>query len=230
MSVPHTHFTETSSTMVAALKVAETETSPLFFVTADAQTAGQGRRGRLWHTFSGHSLALTFGVREGGEHLALVAALAVQQAILKFTPTATIKWPNDVLIDGKKVAGILVEKHADLYLVGMGLNVTTPPTLPEGFEGITLQQAGGICTVEDVQQEVVRVFVQWLQVYQQQGWAYLTEDYRANCSTLGQQVTWREGSVTGKAEALTDEGALLIEDKDGKTHTVHAGEIIQENA
>ncbi|MEM1055465.1 MAG: biotin--[acetyl-CoA-carboxylase] ligase [Bacteroidota bacterium] len=143
---PHRHLPSVGSTQIEAAAWAEAGASTGAMVTADTQTDGRGRLGRTWGDEPGRDLALSLVLRPAlpAERLGLVglaAALGVAEALDARTPGVTLKWPNDVLIGGKKAAGVLAETrwtacgggHRPTVLLGIGLNVGRE-TFPPGLE------------------------------------------------------------------------------------------------
>ncbi len=127
---------------------------------AEEQTAGRGRRGAQWLCHTGEGLAFSILLRPAANkslwhRLSLTAGLAVAEALEKFVPLAEIKWPNDVRIAGRKVAGILVEAGPDFVIVGIGINVN-PELFPEELSATSLRlQCGQEVSRAEVLLEVV---------------------------------------------------------------------------
>ncbi len=124
---------ETSSTNDEAWLYADTDSFDGLVVFADAQTAGRGRRGRIWQSHRGASLLLSVGISGhenplAGDWLSIITVIAVHETISRFCDTRpTIKWPNDVLADGRKLSGILIESRqnqsgARVHVLGIGIN------------------------------------------------------------------------------------------------------------
>lgn len=114
---------------------------------AEKQTAGRGRRGAVWFSPVGENLAFSVLLRPSAPkalwgRLSLIAGLAVAEAAEKSLPIAGIKWPNDVQVDGKKIAGILVEAGSDFVVVGVGVNVNSR-NFPEGLDATSLGVEAG---------------------------------------------------------------------------------------
>ncbi len=143
LGTPHLHLRATTSTNDRARELAGAGAPHGTLVTADEQSAGRGRQGRAWSAPAGDALLMSVVVREPLDLLPLAAAVAVAQVC---GPAARIKWPNDVLIDDRKVAGILAEGRPQegWAVVGIGVNVAVnvadlPPELHEraGTLGLT---------------------------------------------------------------------------------------------
>lgn len=128
---------------------------------AEEQTAGRGRRGAAWLCPKGEGLVFSILLKPAApkslwHRLSLTAGLAVAEALENFVPLAEIKWPNDIWIGGKKVAGILVEVGSDFVIVGIGINVN-PVDLPKGLVATSLKlECGREIPREEVLLEVVR--------------------------------------------------------------------------
>jgi BirA family biotin operon repressor/biotin-[acetyl-CoA-carboxylase] ligase len=221
------HLATTPSTMAEARALLAIGDTAIQAVLADTQTAGRGRLGRVWHTFGApYSMACTYLVRQPCAHLPLVASLAVLEGV--GGEGFTIKWPNDILKNGQKVAGILCEGLApDCFLVGVGLNIQAPAVLPEGFPGAFL---GSSQSPESFAKTIGACLFRNLALYSTQGWAAFHNNYAHACSTFGQHITWRGGTgtdeLTGLARGLTQQGHLELVANDGTVHIIPSGEIV----
>jgi BirA family biotin operon repressor/biotin-[acetyl-CoA-carboxylase] ligase len=234
------HLTTTPSTMDEARALLAAGDTTTQAVLADNQTQGRGRLGRVWQTFPApYSMACTYIVRQSCGHLPLVASLAVLEALQQvgYGTGLAIKWPNDLLLNGQKVAGILCEGLSpNLFLVGVGLNLHTPPTLPEGFPGTFLEATQ---SNEFFAKNIGTCLFAQLALYQTQGWAAFHNNYARACSTLGQKITWRRGAgtheieeteLTGLARGLTQQGHLELVAEDGTVHIIPSGEIVAQGS
>lgn len=236
------YMPSTTSTMDVAAAWARDGAPHLAVVMAGEQTAARGRMGRVWQMFEGHSFAATFILtRHTGPHLPLVVAVALLRALRGFAPHAklALKWPNDVLLEGKKLAGILIEQvmsstapplhHSTTYLAGIGLNLTRSPAMMESFPGIPLSDAAPAPGIEDMLVELSACLKEVLAVYGESGWSALADEYVQNCCTLGQRVNWYKNAketLVGQAQGLTPEGALVMVDDAGEVHHIHSGDVI----
>jgi len=207
--------TTTSTNAVVADRARAGEPAGLV-VVAEQQTAGRGRLDRTWT--SPPRAGLTFSVllrpelepaRRGW--LPLLSGLAVVRALREQTGVdAVLKWPNDVLIDGRKVCGLLAEAVLPgAVVVGIGLNVTTRPAELPDAQATSLQLAGATTTDRDT---VLRALLRQLTAVLGDVDAGLA-GYRALCSTLGRQVrvVLPTGTVEGRAEAVDDDGRLVVD-------------------
>ena len=129
---------EVSSTNDELRILAEQGMGAGLVLVGEDQKAGRGRRGAAWFSPKGDGLAFSVLLRPGADkglwhRLSLVAGLAVAEAVEKFGVIAEVKWPNDVLVGGRKLAGILVEAGKDFVIVGIGINANAVD-FPEGLE------------------------------------------------------------------------------------------------
>lgn len=216
-------------------------------VVADRQTAGRGRRGRTWSSPPGRGIWCSLIVRPSlgpGEWPRLVpwASVAVVRAILPFVPGASagVKWPNDVLVNGRKVAGILLElgrggDGAPFAVVGIGLNVNQEP---HDFPASVRERATSLRAARrDGDEPIDRRRV--LEFLLHQLWALYTQDaptrFRAAVDrvrpysvTLGRRVRVEgpRGAVEGLAVDFTSDGLLQVRDDAGVLHTVSSGDVL----
>lgn len=194
------------------------------------QTAGRARIDRRWETPPGEALAACVLVRPSAGHswTPLATGLAVQRAIDDvIEPSPTVKWPNDVLVDGRKVSGILCEMRGDAVAVGFGINlVQEADLLPTAT---SLRQEGADGTAEELADRVLAGVLQRLQTdIPRLGTSELAMEVAAVCSTLGQRVRAElpdGGEIAGTAIALASDGGLVIENETGE-HAVTAGDIV----
>jgi len=189
---------------------------------ADEQVAGRGRLDRTWTSEPGAGLWFSLVLDPVPGPLALAVGLGITRGLAPWTPSA-VKWPNDVLIDQRKVGGILIEA-ATQYVVGIGLNLQTPP-IP-GAIGLS-EATNAPWTPEEVLGAVLRevhAAVALLRSDRHQ----LVNEYRRACVTLGREVrvALPDGTtLTGTALDIDDDGHLLVKSGDIR-RTVFAGDVI----
>jgi BirA family biotin operon repressor/biotin-[acetyl-CoA-carboxylase] ligase len=215
---PRVHHRLTDSTNERAKQLAAAGAPHGTLVTADAQTAGRGRQGREWTAPPGSALLMSVVLRELDERLPLTAAVAVCDAM---PAEAAIKWPNDVWIGGRKVAGILVEGRPQegWAVLGVGLNVTTREFPPELAESATsLRLAGVDVAPARVLDDVLASLARWLGAPP----ARVFEAWRSVDALKGERVRWAGGE--GVADGIDDSGALRVETRMGLV-TLDAGEV-----
>jgi BirA family transcriptional regulator, biotin operon repressor / biotin---[acetyl-CoA-carboxylase] ligase len=200
-------FAEVDSTNRLAADLARAGAADGLLVRADHQTAGRGRRGRTWESRPGASLLVSVVLRPAPALVTLAAGVAAAEACEAVAGVeTTLKWPNDLLVDGAKVGGILSELVAGAAVVGLGVNLSWAPagaaTLgPEaGREALLHAYLARLDAPGDV----------------------LTR-YRDRCTTLGRRVRVEVpgGTVEGLATDVDEEGRLLV---DGRT--IAAGDVL----
>jgi BirA family transcriptional regulator, biotin operon repressor / biotin---[acetyl-CoA-carboxylase] ligase len=216
---PRLHLRSVGSTNERARELAEAGAPHGTAVTAGEQTAGRGRQGRGWSTPPGSAIALSLVIRDPDPLLSLRAGLAVADLA---GAAARVKWPNDVLLDGRKVAGVLVEgRPQDCWAVlGIGVNAALDlELLPEELRGV----AG---TLGLAPRELPRALGELLRALE----ARLAEPGDATLAALrerdaldGRPLRWEGGAGTGAGIAA--DGALLVRRADGTLHELAAGEV-----
>jgi len=235
------HLATAASTMDVARRLLEEGDTATTIVLTDEQTAGRGRHNRPWITFDapyGH--AATFILRpQVGPHFPLLVALALYEAVkpLVGPRELALKWPNDLLLDGKKAAGILCENPSfsngvKASIVGIGLNIRPPEEgVTESFQGAFLNAD---ISPENLAKSIWACMQPMLTLYATQGWtSALSESYVQRCATIGQTIVWQRGQpneLTGYARSLTKDGHLELVADDGTVHVVHSGEIFDKRS
>jgi len=226
---PRLHLRETSSTNDRARELAAGGAPHGTLVTTAAQSAGRGRQGRTWSAPPGHALLMSLVVRDPPPLLPLVAAVAVAGAAGEH---ARIKWPNDVLVDGRKLAGILVERTADgAVVVGVGVNVSTRADELPVPTGTSIQMAGGASDRESLAKEILRAFERRYVAFIGDAGApeSVLPAYREVCETIGREVEVQlpdGASVRGVAVTVDDGGMLVVREADGAERTWSAGDVV----
>ncbi|MCX6093826.1 MAG: biotin--[acetyl-CoA-carboxylase] ligase [Candidatus Bipolaricaulota bacterium] len=210
-------FSSVSSTQDEARRLLEAgEASLGHVVVADEQTAGRGRFGRSWTSPSGGLYATFLVSRAPG--IALFAGVATARALERLGVAVGLKWPNDVLVDGKKLAGILIEADRDLALVGVGLNIDEP-----SVEGATSLRRIG---VDARRGDLLLALLDEINTPADPG--DVLAAYRARSATIGRRVKvlGRAGElVEGRAVDIDVEGRLVVETGAGTLH-VSSGDCV----
>ncbi len=215
---PRLHLRSVGSTNARAKELAAAGAPHGMLVTAGEQTAGRGRQGRAWSAPAGRTLAMSLVVRDPPAVLPLLASVAVADVA---GPDAAIKWPNDVLVGGRKVAGILVEgRPAEGWAVlGIGLNVAVRA---EDLPAELRERAGGLgLAPADVEPVLARLLTA-LGVRLADPAATLAV-WRERDVLRGRPVTWADGS--GTAAGIDGEGRLVVQRADGTSVALDAGEV-----
>lgn len=203
------------------------------WVRADVQTGGRGRRGRAWTSLPGNLFASVLVRSQPGEgpaqQLSFVAAVALHEALRGWVPNQrlALKWPNDVLLDGVKVSGILLEGQGDATIIGFGVNLADHPVDSErpatslAASGLAFPSATVFCATLAASFAAVRA--EW----QASGFDTVRTAWLTRAGGLGQPLIARLGDVTvqGCFEGLADDGAVQLRLADGSVRLIHAGEV-----
>ena len=221
-------FDELESTNSEARRLAEQGAPTPVWISATRQTAGRGRRGRSWESSAG-DLAATLLLRpvvqpQATGQLSFVAALAVADMAAYFAPAVpiTVKWPNDVLADGKKLAGILLEAGRDptgaWLAIGVGMNLANCPQGTE-FPATSLVQWGlSSPTAEQALAVLATSFVHWYDAWMKDGFEIVRAQWLARASGLGAPIRARLANRdirTGLFKGIDQSGALLLQEAAG---------------
>jgi BirA family transcriptional regulator, biotin operon repressor / biotin---[acetyl-CoA-carboxylase] ligase len=219
LGMPRLHLRELGSTSDRARELAAAGAPHGTLVTTDHQVAGRGRQGRTWTTPPRRALTMSLVLRDFPIVLPLVAGVAVAEAIGR---AATIKWPNDVLVEGRKVAGILAESRpSDGWAVlGIGVNVAVgadefPPELRE--------RAGTLGRREEDVEVVLAGILEALERWLDEPLDALLDAWRERDALAGRHVTWTGGS--GVADGIDADGRLVVRLDDGERAALEAGEV-----
>lgn len=224
LGTPRLHLRVTDSTNLRARELAAAGAPHGTLVTAAEQTSGRGRQGRTWSAPAGAALLMSLLVRDPPPLLALVAGVAVAEVAQALDPAgrpAAVKWPNDVWLDGRKVAGILVEGRPQegWSVVGIGLNVAValdalPAELRDGAATLGLEPGA----IESNLDRVLRELERWLAASPSGVLAAL----RDRDALRGRPVRWAGGSGVGAG--IDDAGRLRV-DTGHRIVALDAGEI-----
>lgn len=238
-------FKETTSTSDVVEKLARDGAAEGVVVFAEAQTRGRGRLGRRWASPAGKGLWFSVLLRpdlrpQAATQLTVAAATAVvraleQQAGLR----AEIKWPNDVVVRGRKLAGILTELSAELdrikhVVLGIGIDVNLAPTdFPAELRKLATSvqiETGRPHRRADLAAAVLRELDRDYAKVCRHRFDEVAEEWAAHCTTLGRRVRVRVGDrvLEGRAEALDADGALLLRTEHGHLETILSGDVTVE--
>ncbi len=226
------HYDSIGSTNDEAMRLAREGAAHGTVVHADEQTAGRGRLSRRWSSPPGNlyvSIVLRLEVPPPrAVEIGFVAALAVADAVDALLPRqvhATLKWPNDVLVRGDKIAGILLEQADDAVILGIGLNVLQPPS-GVSYQASTIVGCGGLATVDGARDKLLAALASWLETWLQEGFAPIRAAWLARAHPIGSRLSVRVGErfVSGTFASIDEGGALLLETPDGRARIV-AGDV-----
>lgn len=211
-------------------------------VVAEEQTGGRGRQGKGWFSPRGMgiwcSLVLRPDISPGeAPPVTMLAAVAVAAAVEKVAGLRPgIKWPNDVLLDGKKLCGILTEMDAEMekvnfLVLGMGINVNTPPEdFPEELRDIATSirsSAKGPVSRKQLLRQILSEFERLYRVWLGNGFGQVLEEWKKRCVTLNcpVRISGPRESWEGWAEDVDSSGALILRMADGSRQSFMAGEV-----
>ncbi len=223
---PHRHYRRTDSTNARARELAESGAPHGTVLTAEEQTAGRGRQGRIWTAPGGKALLYSAILRPlDWRHLLLPLAvpLAVCEAAEELEPglECRIKWPNDVWVGERKLGGVLIEaKPQDGWaVIGVGLNLAIepgelPPELRERAASLK-----GEASAEQARQALDRRLARWVEADA----GSILEAWRTRDALRGGEVSWGEGS--GVANGISDKGDLVVLGAGGERFVLGAGEV-----
>jgi BirA family biotin operon repressor/biotin-[acetyl-CoA-carboxylase] ligase len=231
------YFKETESTNIIAREIAGSVEEGTV-VIAESQTGGRGRMGRKWISPEG-GIWLSIIIKPKiqplyASRITLLAGVSVAKTIRSYGLPAKIKWPNDVLINGKKVCGILTEIEAEIDLiefcvVGIGIdaNVDTesfPEEARETSTSLKKELGSGINRVEFVQ-KLLEEFESLYLKFQRDGFSPILEEWRNMSATIGEwvKITTQARTIYGEAIGVDSEGALVLETGEGKLEKIVAG-------
>jgi BirA family biotin operon repressor/biotin-[acetyl-CoA-carboxylase] ligase len=216
---------ETGSTNDDLLALARGGAAEGLWLRAERQTRGKGRQGRVWQSPPGNLYASTLvRLREGdppAPTLALVAAVALHEAATPHVAKGElrIKWPNDLLLDGAKLAGILLERGVDAVAIGFGVNLACEP---ESLDRPTARLGEGV-EPRQFLEALAEVFARWLGRWRGEGLAPVRDRWLAAAHPVGAALSTPEGD--GLFDGLDASGALRLRRADGTIDIVHAGDV-----
>jgi BirA family transcriptional regulator, biotin operon repressor / biotin---[acetyl-CoA-carboxylase] ligase len=232
-------FEEVDSTNTVARELALAGAAEPTVVTAEAQTRGRGRMGRSWESPARRNLYLSVLLRpdfpvEQFAQLNILAGVAACDAVNELYP-ATIKWPNDVLIDGRKVAGLLAESDATaagrFVVLGIGVNLNAveadfPAELRD--KAISLRLASGRAVDRNrFAGSLLALLAAWYERLRRDGFDAIAAAWRLRSNMIGREVTVQEpaGIVSGRVLDLDDDGALRVREASGAERRIVAGDV-----
>ena len=237
------HYEVLDSTNKKAKELAEAGCSHGTLVTADGQEAGVGRRGRSWSSESGQGVYMSLVLRpnlatDKASMLTLVSAMAVSKAIYEIIKDCGvypfIKWPNDIVLRGKKVCGILTEMttkngEIDYIIIGIGVNVHNrefPAEIAQTATSIEMEIGHGVAR-ERITELIWVQFEKYYEIFMEtQDLSLLQEEYQQMSANKGRKVTVLDpaGEFEGTARGITKTGELIVDTPEGQKF-VSSGEV-----
>jgi BirA family transcriptional regulator, biotin operon repressor / biotin---[acetyl-CoA-carboxylase] ligase len=225
LGTPRLHLREVDSTNARAQRLASDGAPHGTLVTAQRQTAGHGRQGRAWFAPEGGALACSLVLRDPPRLLPMVAAVAVADVAAQLDRDGRepqIKWPNDVLLGGRKLAGILAEGRPQegWVVLGIGINVAIaqddfPPELRDFATSLHREPQD----VERTLTTLLEALDRWLTA----GEPDTIAAYRMRDALKGREISW--GTDHGTALGIADDGRLRVRTQDGQEQALDAGEV-----
>jgi BirA family biotin operon repressor/biotin-[acetyl-CoA-carboxylase] ligase len=204
------------------------------WLRAERQTGGRGRQGREWHSPPGNLYASTLvRLRDGdppAPTLALTAAVALHEVAARWAGEGEvrIKWPNDLLVGGAKLSGILLERLDDAVIVGFGVNLAERPDGTVRPAISFSEMAGAAPDPAAFLEELAPSFERWLARWRDEGVAPIRTAWLAAAHPPGTALSTHTASgawVEGEFEGLDESGALRLRLADGSSHVIHAGDV-----
>ncbi|WP_375398278.1 biotin--[acetyl-CoA-carboxylase] ligase [uncultured Sphingomonas sp.] len=230
---------ETGSTNADLIALAASGLEEGVWLRAERQTAGRGRQGRAWRSPSGNLHASTL-VRlrpsdPAAAGLALVAAVAIEETVAAYLsgaipsalPALRLKWPNDLLVDGAKLSGILLERAGDAVVIGVGANLAHRPADLDR-PATSLAALGLALDPETFLETLAAAFARWLTCWRGEGIAPVRQRWLDRAYPRGSALTARlpDGTrIDGLFDGLDGNGALVLRLADGTRRVIHAGDI-----
>lgn len=213
---------ETTSTNDAVQEFLKKVRSPCI-LTANCQTGGRGRLGRQWQSLKGNlfaSFAYQINLRNL-KHMVILSGLAVAETVQYFLPSqiVEVKWPNDVLVDNKKISGILFEKSFDDYWVmGIGINVCHTPILQNAlYQATSFADFGILCDRKEVLKILVKKFDFLKEQYEKEGFFSIKKTWLDKAYNRGKKINIQQnGKIKeGIFQDLSDDGDLILKTSNG---------------
>ncbi|MBR5130741.1 MAG: biotin--[Alphaproteobacteria bacterium] len=198
-------------------------------IVAETQTNGRGRYGHTWVSDKGNlylsAVLKTYGTQT--PLLAFVIAVAVAETLSEFGVVVQLKWPNDVLLDGGKLAGILLEQSDEKLIVGIGINcVSCPVGLP--YPAVHLN---GKVSIVELQTLILQQLDKWICLFEKNGFLSIYHKWKEYAIGIGKNIVVRlpNETLTGIFRDLSESGALILELPDNTVKYVTAGVVFFEN-
>lgn len=187
-------------------------------IVADAQSAGRGRYRRTWVSHHGNLYAsFIYSAEERDAKLAYSVAIAVAETLASFGIEPQIKWPNDILVDNKKIAGILIEYYGHFVVIGIGINIATNPTVSE-YKTTKIQNYVKNITRDDVLNKLMKNMEKWIKT----DFAIVRKQWMSMAIWLNKNVKYQGG--VAELIGINENGALVLR-RDSKYFLVYGDEV-----
>ncbi len=234
------YFTETDSTNTRAKDLAVRGAPEGTLVISERQTKGRGRKGRSWFSPSQGGIYISLILKPSispseAPKITLLTAVVVAEALRSLTGlSAIIKWPNDILIDGKKVAGILTEMSTEMdtidhIVVGLGLNVNTPDfpdDIREKATSLFIETGKHFPRVRFIQ-EYLKWYEEYYEIFKRTGFEPIIKRWKELTNIIGKRITVEMISkkYSGEVQDIDKDGVLILKDNTGKSHRIIFGDV-----
>jgi BirA family biotin operon repressor/biotin-[acetyl-CoA-carboxylase] ligase len=237
------HLKETDSTNLQAKNLAAEGAPEGTLIVAESQHSGRGRKGRTWFSPPGLGIYSSLILRPAispteAPGITLMTAVAAAEAVIALTGIpARIKWPNDIMVKNRKLAGILTEistemDSVDFIIVGFGMNVNTPADdFPSDIKKIATSvyaETGKRFPRVKMLQTYLKNFEVHYETFKKEGFSGIREKWKALTEIIGKKVTVRKvaGEITGKVMDVDHEGVLILQDENGEIHRIFSGDLL----
>ena len=234
-TVPETG--STNADLAAALRAGD-PVGEGHWLVADRQTSGRGRQGRTWFdglgNFMGSTVVRPHERDPAPASLALVTALALYETVVPLISNPSdlsLKWPNDLMLGGAKLAGILLEREGDAIIVGIGVNLAAAPDLPDR-KTMALSQLGPAPDRDTFARAMAASFDTELERWRNFGVEPIVRRWESVAHPKGAALTVHppgEEPITAAFAGLTDDGALRLRLASGESRVIHAGDVMLAN-
>lgn len=234
------HWVETESTNAVAKGLAARGAPEGTLVIAESQTNGRGRKGRSWYSPPLEGIYASLVLRPNispsdAPKMTFMTAVAVADALSRSTSLkVNVKWPNDILVNGKKVAGILTESSMEMdaieyMVIGLGLNVNTavfPGSLKEKATSVLLE-TGRPFSRAGLVREYLQDFERYYEQFKSSGPVPIIKRWRALTDMIGRRVSVDviDRTYTGIVQEIDDDGVLILKDRRGRSYRIFSGDV-----
>jgi BirA family biotin operon repressor/biotin-[acetyl-CoA-carboxylase] ligase len=233
---------ETDSTNSDAFDLATKGVDEGWVVIAERQRSGKGRRGKIWSSPGGQNIYLSVVLRpdvssKKASLLNILAAVSVAETLDEYIPKGvSIKWPNDIMVNGKKISGILLEMGSEsagknFYILGIGIDINcSKRDLPGEVSEIATSlyiELGYIVSIQDVLFKLFYHMDNWYGKYTSLEFDDIIDRFRAFCETTGKRIRIEVAGrdISGTAVGIDGDGFLIVEDDDGGIHKAVSGDL-----
>ncbi|MBQ8677190.1 MAG: biotin--[Alphaproteobacteria bacterium] len=226
-------YEELKSTNDTAQNIIVEDKHAKFVITARRQTNGRGRLGRIWQSFEGNlfmSLNIAWDIKESAA-MVLISGISLAETILKTAPSSDVKlkWPNDVLLNDKKVSGILIEGAGNNRLIiGIGVNIVACPKKQDVlYEATSLQKSGILIGRIDFLRAYLQEFDRYTAIYQQKGMQAIADLWQCRAKGIGQKIKilTSKNEQSGIFCGIDEKGMLLLRTDSPDLQKICVGDV-----